>query len=152
MRMTRNKIANNRLPYVLGKNKGCNPMVVRVPVNQIAAAIVSKYEKVDCGGMLLPFISPQKYNYAIKKVLTLCGVTRIVTVLDPTTEEEEQHPINEIVSSHLARRTFIGLLYEKVLDPNLIAPLSGHSYNSRAFHRYKDVTDAITDKLVSLLE
>ena len=152
MRMTRNKIANNRLTYVPGKTKGSNPMVVRVPVNQIAAAIVSKYEKVDCGGMLLPFISPQKYNYAIKKVLTLCGVTRMVTVLNPTTEEEEQHPINEIASSHLARRTFIGLLYEQVPDPNLIAPLSGHSYNSRAFHRYKDVTDAMADKLVALLE
>lgn len=127
-------------------------MVVRVPINQIAASLIKKYEDVDCGGFLFPFITPQKYNEAIKKVLTVCGITRMVTVLNPTTGEEEQCPINEIAGSHLARRTFVGLLYERVPDPNLIAPLSGHTYNSKAFNSYKDVTDNMADKLVALLE
>ncbi len=64
--------------------------------------------------MLLPFISPQKYNDAIKKIFTRCGITRIVTVLNPTTGNEEKRPINEIASSHLARRTFIGNIYKGV--------------------------------------
>ncbi len=152
MRLTRNKISDNRLSYVPGKTKTSNPMVVRVPINQIAASLIKKYENVDCGGFLFPFITPQKYNEAIKKVLTECGITRMVTVLNPTTGEEEQRPINEIAGSHLARRTFVGLLYERVPDPNLIAPLSGHTYNSKAFNRYKDVTDSMADKLVAMLE
>lgn len=32
-----------------------------------------------------PFISAQKYNDSIKEIFRLCGITRIVTVLNPTT-------------------------------------------------------------------
>lgn len=35
-------------------------------------------------------------------------------------------PLYEVASSHRARRTFIGNIYKKVKDPNLIGALSGH--------------------------
>lgn len=69
------------------------------------------YKDRDCGGKLFPFISSQKYNDAIKKVFTVCDVRRMVTVLNPLTGKEEKRPINELASSHLARRTFVGNLY-----------------------------------------
>ena len=43
---------------------------------------------------------------------------------------------NEIASSHMARRTFIGNIYKLVKDPNLVSALTGHSEDSRAFTRY----------------
>ena len=52
-------------------------------------------------------------------------------------------PLNELARSHLARRTFIGNLYKKVQDPNLIGKLSGHVEGSRAFARYRTIDDEI---------
>ena len=89
---------------------------------------------------------------AIKKIFTVCGVDRLVTILNPTTGEEEKRPINEIASSHLARRTFIGNLYKKVKDPNLVGSLSGHKEGSKAFARYRDIDEDMKKELVGLLD
>ena len=82
----------------------------------------------------------------------LCGITRTVTVWNSTTGQEEQHPLNELASSHLARRTFIGNLYKKVQDPNLIGKLSGHVEGSKAFARYRAIDDEMKQNLVNMLE
>lgn len=75
-----------------------------------------------------------------------------MTILNPTTGEEEKRPINEIASSHLARRTFIGNLYKKVKDPNLVGSLSGHKEGSKAFARYRDIDEDMKKELVGLLD
>ena len=74
------------------------------------------------------------------------------TDLNPLTGEEEKKPLNEIASSHLARRTFVGNLYKKVKDPNLICPMSGHTYGSTAFARYHEVDKEMREELVSLID
>ena len=63
-------------------------------------------------------------------------------------------PINEVASSHMARRTFIGNIYELVKDPNLVSALTGHAEGSRAFNRYRDIDIDIDMKrdLVKILE
>ena len=103
-------------------------------------------------GKLLPFISEQKYNDAIKNIFKLAGVDRIVTILDPLTHNEVKRPIYEVASSHLARRTFIGNIYKKVKDPNLVSALSGHKEGSKAFRRYRDIDEEMKKDLVKLLD
>jgi integrase len=76
----------------------------------------------------------------------------MVTVLNPTTGAEEKRALNEIASSHLARRTFIGNLYKKVKDPNLVGSLSGHKEGSKAFARYRDIDEDMKKELVDLLD
>ena len=76
----------------------------------------------------------------------------MVTVLNPTTGKEEQRPINEIASSHLARRTFVGNLYKKVKDPNLVGALSGHKEGSRAFARYREIDDDLKKEMIGFIE
>jgi len=61
-------------------------------------------------------------------------------------------PLNEIASSHLARRCFVGNLYKQVKDPNLVGELSGHKQGSKAFARYREIDEEIKKELVSLLE
>lgn len=90
----------------------------------------------------MPFISEQKYNDAIKKIFKLAGVDRIVTILDPLTHNEIKRPIYEVASSHLARRTFIGNIYKKVKDPNLVSALSGHKEEAKL----SDDTGILTKK------
>jgi integrase len=77
---------------------------------------------------------------------------RIVTVLNALTRGEEKRPINEVASSHLARRTFIGNIYKKVKDPNLVGALSGHKEGSKAFNRYREIDEEMKRELVNLLD
>lgn len=88
---------------------------------------------------------------------------RPVVVYNPTTGEQEIHPLNEVASSHLARRCFVGNLYKQVKDPNLVGALSGHKEGSRAFARYrvidgvaeadaKEIDEDMKRDLVSMLE
>ena len=52
----------------------------------------------------------------------------------------------------MARRTFIGNLYKKVKDPNIIAAMSGHNEGSKAFARYREIDDDIKRETLSLLD
>ena len=106
---------------------------------------------MDPKGRLFPFISAQKYNDAIKVIFRLAGITRNVEVRNPLTGENELRPINEIASSHLARRTFIGNAYFKVQDPNLIGKMSGHVEGSQAFARYRKIEDSTLKDIIKML-
>lgn len=86
-------------------------------------------------------------NEAIKKIFTLCEITRMVSVRNPKTGEEEKRQINEIASSHMAQRTFIGNLYKKVKDPSLVGALSGHKEGSKAFARYREIDEDMKKNL-----
>ena len=150
-RMTTANVINDAVEYIPRKTKEGNPVTVRVPLNDKAKAILAKYK--DHGGdKLLPFISEQKYNDAIKKAFKLAKINRIVTILDPLTNEEVKKPLYEVVSSHMARRTFIGNIYKRVKDPNLVGALSGHKEGSKAFARYREIDDEMKRELVSLLD
>lgn len=148
MRLTPANIINGAVEYIASKTKGERPEVIRVPLHPRAAALIEKYKG---GKKLFPFITPQRYNDAIKEIFTICGITRNVTVINPTTGKEEQRPINEIASSHIARRTFIGNLYKQVKDPNLVGKLSGHKEGSKAFSRYRDIDEEMKKELINLL-
>lgn len=151
IRFTDANIINGAVEYIAQKTKEEHPNLIRVPLHPIAAELVTRYKGAASSGKLFPFITPQKYNDSIKKIFTECGVTRAVTVLNTITGEEEQRPINEIASSHIARRTFIGNLYKKVKDPNLIGHLSGHVEGSTAFARYRDIDEDMKKDVINLL-
>lgn len=150
LRLTPDSIINGAVEYIAGKTSKERPEVIRVPLHPRAAALVDKYAGHK-PGKLFPFISSQKYNEAIKRIFTVCGITRTVTTLNSVTGKEERRPINEIASSHIARRTFVGNLYKKVKDPNLVGKLSGHKEGSKAFARYRDIDEDMKKELIGLL-
>ena len=78
--------------------------------------------------------------------------TYLVTELDTVTRTEKKVPINEIASSHMARRAFIGNIYKLVKDPNLVSALTGHVEGSRAFSRYRTIDMDMKMDLVKILE
>ena len=146
-------IINGHISYIARKTRKERVDSIEVPLNQTAMNILIKYwDGQRTTGKLLPFLSPQKYNDCIKMIFLLCGITRKVTIWNSTTGREEQHPLNELASSHLARRTFIGNLYKKVQDPNMIGKLSGHVEGSRAFARYRTIDDDMKKSMVNMLE
>jgi len=150
-RLTKQNIINGAVEYIARKTKDGRPITVRVPLNATSKAIIDKYADFE-GKTLLPYISEQKYNVAIKEAFRVAGLTRHVTVLDPLTRESVIRPLNEIASSHLARRCFVGNLYKQVKDPNLVGALSGHKEGSRAFARYREIDEDLKNELVKMLE
>lgn len=153
MKLTEKNVVDGVLIYVphKTKNKKEYETTARVPLHEKAVALIEKYKGVDANGRLFPFISPQKYNDAIKEVLTEVGITRNVVVRNSKTGENEVRPINEIASSHMARRTFVGATYFKVSDPSIIGKMSGHAEGSRAFARYRNIEDSTLKAVINMI-
>lgn len=85
-------------------------------------------------------------------ILDFAGIHRRVTILNPLTRKEEQRPICDVATSHTARKTFIANLYNKVRDQALVASLTGHAPNSKAFERYRTIDDTIKNELINNLK
>lgn len=150
VKMTRANIVDGAVEYIAEKTKNHLPRTIRVPLNEKAKAILDKYSDLET--RILPKISPNIYNQQIKKILKLLGINRMVSVIDNDTREPVLKPISEIATSHTARKTFVGNLYKKVKDPNLVASLSGHSDGSRAFARYREIDNEMKRDLVKLID
>lgn len=137
-----NILDGSYLQYVPSKTKHTkNPVIPKVPLTKDALAIIEKYKGVDKKGRLLPFATEDFYNKKLKEIFKIAGLTRNVQILNKNTGVPEMVPLCDYVSSHLARRTFIGNLYNKIKDPSLISVMSGHVESSRAFSRYRDIGD-----------
>lgn len=154
LRLTERNIHDSMLVYTPHKTKdeGKDAVQARVPLIDRAVKLIDKYRGADKKGRLFPFISAQKYNEAIKAVFTLAGVTRDVEIYNSITGLFELTPINQVASSHLARRTFVGNLYFSTPDPSLIGKMSGHVDGSKAFKRYRKIEDETLKKVVKGLE
>lgn len=152
IKMTPKYIENNILVYTPHKTKdGEEAIQARIPLHPKAIELINKYKGMDAKGRLFPFISADKYNDAIKAIFTMCEITRNVEWRNPLTGENEIRPINEIASSHMARRTFIGNAYFKVTDPNLIGKMSGHVEGSKAFKRYRKIEDETLKNVIDMI-
>lgn len=139
------------IEYIPRKTKEDRPITVRVPLNETARRLIAKYRDPDRES-LFPFNTEQDYNRKIKEAFRRAGLDRMVTVLDQQTRQEIQRPLYEVASSHMARRTFIGNIYKKVKDPNLVGALSGHKEGSRAFARYRTIDDDLKKEMIGFLD
>jgi integrase len=148
-KLTKANIQNNVLSYIPRKTKDGKPVTVTVPLHNNAIEILSRYDIPD--GRLLPFITDQRYNIYLKELFREVGINRIVTRLNPTTSEPEQVKICDIVSSHMARRAFVGNLYGKV-DSGIISSMTGHIQGSKAFTRYYDVSPELQKEAINLID
>lgn len=126
------------LHYIAEKTTKTSARTINVPLHDEALAIVQKYAGRD-GVRLLPFISAQKYNNEIKRVFEAVGITRNVTILDAATQTPKQVRICDVASSHMARKTFCGTMFNEGVDSSIICAMSGHVEGSAAFARYHNV-------------
>lgn len=150
-RLTRDNVKDSFFfEYVPQKTKKHTAKTVRVPLHNKAQAILKRYENLE-NDKILPFGAIVTYNRKIKDLLKHCGIDRMVTILDTHGYKTVQRPLYEVASSQTARKTFVGNLYKKVPDPNLIASMSGHCDGSRAFARYRSIDDEMKEKLIEMI-
>ena len=69
-RMTWSNVEGDVFDYIAGKTKDDNPKTISVPLVTMAKKILKRYESSG-RATILPFISEQKYNDAIKAVFRL---------------------------------------------------------------------------------
>lgn len=148
LKLTWQNVIGDTITYIPNKTKHLRSNTIVVPLNDSSRAIIEKYRG---GSRLLPFISEQKYNVSIKEVFKLCGITRKVIVLNSLTGKEEIVSINTIASSHMCRRNMVGNLYNIVQDTAVIGAMTGHSPNSRAFARYRNVENQVKKSAIDQL-
>lgn len=138
------------IQYVPRKTKDNKPHTVKVYLTDTAITILKLYEN-NRTGFLFPVRSMGIYNKGLRRAMKIAEIDRIVTTRNAKTGESEQHRLCDVASSHMARRTFIGNLYKKVKDPNLVGKLSGHVEGSKAFARYRDIDDDMIRDMTNLL-
>ena len=148
-RMTKDNYIDGAIHYIPDKT-GRGELLVVYLMNDIPKEILRRYSDVS-DGMLMPFISQQKYNSAIKRMIRRAGIDRQVIVLDPKTRQERRCLLSDVASSHMARRTFVGQLYKMTKDPAQVGKVSGHAPNSRAFLRYRKIDEDDSRELLSKL-
>lgn len=145
-------VNNGVVEYIARKTRESNPVVVRVPLNKLARSIYERYKPKNPSDRLLPVASNQVYNRALKKIFSAAGIDRWVQTLDPKTREPLQRRMCDFVASHSARRAFIGNIYKKVRDQNLVSSMSGHKPGSKEFPRYQFTDDDMKFDMVSVLD
>lgn len=148
---TRDNIVGNQLHYIARKTKEGRPITIQVPLNSTALRILERY-KEHGGERLFPDTAYFSYNADIKKMLKIAGIDRHVVVIDQKTRESVSRPIYEVASSHMARRTFIGNVYKKFKDQNMVSALTGHKPGSPAFARYREIDDEMKQEMVDAID
>lgn len=148
---TRENIVGTQLHYIARKTKEGRPITIQVPLNTTAQKILERYK--DCGSdNLFPENAYCSYNKDIKKMLERAGIDRHVVVIDQKTRESVSVPIYKVASTHMARRTFIGNVYKKFKDQNMVSALTGHKPGSAAFARYRDIDDDLKQEMVDAID
>ena len=142
-------IVGDLLQYLPHKTMHKRSQTVSVPLGSKAMEILKRYKGKQ--EKLLPTKQVYQYNEGIRGVLRECGINRMVTILDTVTGQEVQKPICDVATSHMARRNFIGNLYKKVKDPELVSSMTGHVNGSRAFARYREIDEETKVNLVNLI-
>jgi len=137
MKLTTANLNNGILSYVPMKTSKESMKTVSIPLNKKALIILKRYN--DPEGYLLPRMSDVEINRTLKLLFKKVELNRTVEHLNPLTGEMDFVPLHEVASTHLARRVFVGLLYADGEKDAVIASMSGHSENSKAFSRYKKV-------------
>jgi site-specific recombinase XerD len=144
---SKTNIYKNTISYIAEKTN----TPIEIPLNTITKGIINKYVNVK-SEQLLPVISNQKYNEYLKEVGEKAGLKRKVEKIDK--DGKKIHvPIYELMSSHMARRNFIGnAINEFDIRTEVIQSITGHAKNSKAFARYYKINSKAKVKALSLMK
>lgn len=150
--LTGRSVSGGFVEYIARKTRDDRPITVRVPLNQTAREILARYHQDDDNAPLLPFYANQPFNRIIKEIAREAGLDRWVQTLNTKTREPEQKRLYEVISSHTARKNFIGNIFRVVRDQSIVSALTGHKQGSKAFARYRTIDDEMRRDMVAILD
>lgn len=109
------------------------PTIVPLNIFPFLIPILEKHEYKT------PNMSQQKFNDGLKKLIKLAGFNDQILVIEQyigrqVRIEKSYVPKYELVSSHIARRSFATILYQRGLGLEKLIALTGHSSESQLKH------------------
>lgn len=115
--------------------------MLRIPLNDYSRKILEKYREISSPeDLCLPVVSNQKYNDYLKILGELAGFDSIETVISyhGSQREEKSHKKWELLTSHVARKTFVtfGILLEIPFE--VIRTFTGHK-DPKMMERYYQI-------------
>ena len=152
VKFTGKSVVNGCVEYIARKTREDRPVTVRVPLNKTANELLERYRPEKPNAPLFPFYENQSFNRIIKRICQEAGLDRWVQVLDTLTREPTQKRLYEVVTSHTARKNFIGNIFSVVREQSLVSSLTGHKPGSKAFARYRTIDDHMKRDMVAILD
>lgn len=132
--VSKDNVINNELQVRVQKTKD----ILKIPLLPEAQVILKKYDYE------LPQMNEQKVNRLIKLVCELAHLNE--TVLDikyrGAKKIETKHPKYELITTHVARKTFVTLCLEKGVPPQVIMSITGHK-DYKTMKPYIKVADKV---------
>jgi len=124
---------------------------IEIPLTGISKEIIQKNTIIN-SNKLLPVMNIWRYNKLLKQIGKLSGLERRVEVLGEN-GNKILIPFHEIMSSHMARRNFIGNAINKFnIRTEVIQSITGHSKNSKCFGRYYNIDLQTKKKAVEMMK
>lgn len=109
-----------------------NQKDIYVPLTPKSERILKKYDYI------LPIISEQKYNKYLKDACKDAGITKQVEVIKTTTGNKTYTSVPkwQVITSHIAIKTFISLCGVKGISPKIVSEITGKSVEIILKHYY----------------
>lgn len=113
-----------------------DPLII--PLNEFAKDIIEKYrENESITEHVLPVISNQKYNDYLKELGKLAGFDQPITKVyyRDCVREEVTLPKYEMLTSHVARKTFVTIALYLGIPAEIVRTFTGHK-DAKVMERY----------------
>lgn len=124
---------------------------VNVPLHPVAIEIIERYKNApNKHGKLLPFVSQQYHNRCLKKIYAAvpeCDIQVQVYRKGAVVSVK----LSSVVSSHIGRKNFIGILKDNRNSDEDICSMSGHVEGSKAIQRYRVISDPLKEQMIDEL-
>lgn len=144
--LTKANIVGDNIVYIAHKTVRSNPVTISVPLHPIAKEIIRKYYGMQ--KTLVVIDNHKTYDARVRKAIKAAGLDVMLTIRDRHSGQPKQVMLSEVASSHMARRTFIGCLYEAGFRESDICSMSGHKEGSISIQRYRKVSDERKRKMI----
>lgn len=127
---------------------------LRIELNSFSRAILARYRGYSAStGRPLPVLSNCRMNLFLKRVMRACGVDTPVhmSFVRCGRRVDEVRPKWELIGTHAGRRTFICMMLQRGVSPNVIMRWTGHS-DYKAMAPYIAVSDKAKAAAMGVLD
>jgi integrase len=113
-----------------------------IPLNRYSEYIVNQYMNSDITGYLFPKISNQKMNDYLKDLGEEADLDEKITIVSfkGSVRTENTKAKHEVLTTHVARKTFITNALDRGMPSEVIMDITGHG-SHKVFKRYYKIID-----------
>ncbi len=116
---------------------------IEVPLNRFAIEILRRYKDSPTP---LRVLSIQKMNDLLKPIAKLAGIDETIKIVDYAGNQKKEMVYQkwELVTTHVARKTFVTLSLQRGMRPETVMEITGHK-DFRTLKKYIKITSKVKE-------